>query len=343
MFFYCHKCKYDGFSNILKGRLSTIAGFNLSKKSRVKPKKLKPKVKKHAVNRRVVKIVAFSILGFLIISGPLAVSRTTRISNENRYIKKKYSDLKAELDKAQTGSDGYNPALGRYMNRFVTAYITMTGQTADLKNWQDGLKPYLATNLDASKLIESNDLKAQKLTNLAIVAMYVKNNVKIAQLKVDYQIQMDGGDNWASKSIYLNVPYAVRNNKFTVVADPFVTQELNTTGHVAKAATRNDKDLPLNDTGVVDDVTNFSNKFFDKYASSNTDEMSFIMADPVALGGEYTVKDVNVARVTGSKNKPEVSGSVTFTQKDTNVSHTEQFDLKLTKQKGTYFVLDFTH
>ncbi|GAK30757.1 putative membrane protein [Weissella oryzae SG25] len=269
--------------------------------------------------------------------------RTAKATQENKSLRHELSTIKSQMDKAQTGSVGYTPALSGYMSNFITSYINMTGKTEDMNKWQSDLKPYLANGIDTQKLIGTNNLKAQSLTSTSIVSIYVKNGVKIAQSKVDYKVNMDGGNNWASKTIYLNVPYAVKDNVFTVVANPFVTEQPSFTGKVSTAEKRNENTLAIADTAVTGDVTNFTNKFFDKYVSSSADEMSFIMSNPVGLNGDYTVKTVSDLHISGSKSKPEVSGTVSLVQKDTNITHTEQFDLKLQKQEGTYFVLSYTH
>ncbi|MBM7617368.1 hypothetical protein JOC36_000925 [Weissella uvarum] len=296
------------------------------------------------------------MIGLLVISGPIAFISVKSVSHQNKTLKVQLKQFETKLDKAQTGSLAYNPALGGYMQNFVRTYINQSGNVQDFTKWKDALKPYFAKDLDTNKLADSDNWKEQHLISAYLVALYVENNTKIAQLKVEYKIKTKEEEvkhnkkhkhelkqEWKTKTVYLNVPYQAKDNQFTVVAYPFVSNARSNVGHISEALVRNTKQDTDMSTNEVDDVTKFATKFLNKYTSSTAKEMSFIMNEPAGLNGEYTVTSIDDPHVSGTKEKPRISGTMMLKQKDTGTVHSEQFDLKLKKQDNTYFVSEFGH
>lgn len=288
------------------------------------------------------------------------------MSHQNKELRKELKAFAAKLDKAQTGSLAYNPALGGYMGAFINQYMSHSGNSQEFTNWQNSLKPYFAKDMDVSKLSDSDNWKQQDLTSADLVSIYVQDDVKIAQMRVKYRIKTKEElvkpeknkdhksgtkkekkpkikETWVGKTTYVNVPYQAKNNYFTVIAYPFVSPERSSKGHVSEALVRNGKASTTLSNTAINQVTKFTTKFFDKYVSSSNNEMSFIMADPVGLSGEYRVKSIEETHVSGNANKPRISGTILLEQVDTGVVHSEQFDLTLRKQDNTYFVLKFDH
>ncbi|WP_185696081.1 conjugal transfer protein [Weissella viridescens] len=294
------------------------------------------------------------------------------VSYQNKAVCQQLKGFEEKLDKAQTGSLAYNPALGGYIQAFIKSYLTQSGNSEDFSKWQNSLKGYFANDFDVSKLSNMDNWKTQQLISADVVALYVQDDTKIAQIKVTYKVKTketvekpkhDKNDKknqknqkdqkkpekpkvhetWVTKTEFYNVPYQAQDNKFTVVAMPFVSPERSSTGHISKSLIRNAKQQTNMDNSQVDSVMKFTTKFLNKYVSSSGKEMSFIMADPVGLNGAYRVKSIEDTHVSGSVSKPRISGTIMLEQLNTGVVHSEQFDLALKKQDNTYFVSKFNH
>lgn len=353
MFFNC--LNGGVFSKNFERNVSIIKIFGFKKIEKLKAKRL-PKTRKISVKR--TRWIMGTLIGLLVISGPLAFLKVSNVTEQNRHLRSQQKSYEDKLDKAQTGLLAYNPSLGRYLNEFLSVFETRTGETGDYQKWLDSLKPYFATDLDVSKLSVMDNWKAQSLESSELVALYVENDAKIAQMKVSVKTttgtkEVESGkgkhkkkskvDVHETQTLFLNIPYAEKNNRYTVVAFPFMTTEQSTVGHIADSLVRNTNEQSDLESADVDSVNTFTTKFLEKYVSSPTKEMEFVMNNPVGLNGAYKVKAVTDTQTSGKPSEPRVSGVVQLEDTTTGAIHAEQFDLSLKKQDGTYFVVKFTH
>ena len=90
-------------------------------------------------------------------------------------------------------------------------------------------------------------------------------------------------------------------------------------------------------------IKKFLPVFFDKYALSDKTDLKLMMKNPVLMGGNYQVKDIEEGSTIfyQKKGKTMVQVAVNFEEKETGAVHTEHFTLALTKQSNGWFVEEF--
>ena len=94
-------------------------------------------------------------------------------------------------------------------------------------------------------------------------------------------------------------------------------------------------------------VEKFLTLFFEKYANGEKQELMLLMKEPVQTSGvtEFISLNENEIKYFETKQK-EVKGiqvSVTFADKQTGMTHTEDFSLWLTQTENSYFVRTLKH
>lgn len=83
-------------------------------------------------------------------------------------------------------------------------------------------------------------------------------------------------------------------------------------------------------------------EFFQKYASSSSKDMAYMMDTPEGLDGLKEFKEVK-ARVYDSEGKWLVQAEVVFKEKTVGIETTEHVTLLLDKKEDKYHVEKFTH
>lgn len=326
----------------------------VKKRSKQKIKKLP----KNTVNQRFARWLFLGLLIFVVLSGPIAFIKSNNVSSRNAELTKQIKSYQGQLDDAKSGSTAYNPLLGEFMQKFASAYMNVSPSQEEQKEAVDKLASLSADGLEVNQLISSADNTWVALKDSTVTGLYVLDNTKIAQLRVNYQISAEQtkqvkdkkgksheekSTNTTDKTAYLNVPYASKNGKFIVVAYPFISDAKDPVGKISEPVKRNESEPTLSDGKTSDRVTTFTKDFLAKYVVSSSEDMSFMMAEPVGLNGAYDLVSVDSIRVTGTTQKPVVAGVMTLKLKDTPVQHQEQFILYLNKQKDTYFVDKMGH
>ncbi|MCP0887344.1 conjugal transfer protein [Ligilactobacillus sp. WILCCON 0076] len=264
----------------------------------------------------------------------MAFIKACNVSQTNHKLQEEIRTYQTKLDRASTNINGYSFLLNNYMQDFLNLYLNYPNNANDMDNRNKALSVYYATNLTATDQA-GND--SQSFNNASIQSIYTRHGAKIAQYYVNYSI------NGNQTSGYLNIPFKVKNNKFTVVSYPYFSNKINPIGHIGKLQSKYSKDNQTTSISLYNQVTDFTKSFLKKYASAKTSDMKFIMANPQGLAGNYQVANIQNLHVYGTKNNPVVQCLLTLKRSDSDIEHSENVTLKLSKQQTTYFVDEFNH
>lgn len=330
---------YHIFLNWFQGkgvRKIKFGKFEFKKKEKHEPDKIPVHRKK--VKMKSARIIVLIAMIFIFSSGILAWIKACVVQQQNEKLQKQINTYQKKLDNASTGISAYSPLLDHYMQDFLGIYMNIPNNTDEMKKRNKELKSYLAPNLNGTIRVSDD---SQTLENATLYSVFTKNGVKIAQYQVDYTQHTKDKKDYEHSS-FLNIPFKEKNHQFTVVDYPYFTKPVNPVGHVGQLKT-NYSSQQNNHTKTVRAVSDFTKSFLDKYASSSPQEMSFLMAKPEGLNGQFKVVKVENLTVYGTRENPVVQCLITLQNSNTDIRQLENVTLKLHQQSRTYFVDEFIH
>ncbi|WP_367293342.1 conjugal transfer protein [Liquorilactobacillus satsumensis] len=280
------------------------------------------------------RIIVWITMVFIFSSGIVAFIKASNVSQTNHRLQKEVQNYQTKLDRASANISGYSPLLNNYMQEFLKAYLTYPNNTDDMDKRNQDLSAYYATNLITDDQAGKDN---QTFNKAHLQSIYTQQGVKIAQYYVNYSVNNN------PTSGYLNIPFKVKDSKFTVVSYPYFSNKIDPVGHIGKLQSKYSKDNQTTSVNLNNQVTDFTKSFLKKYAAAKTNDMKFIMANPQGLAGNYKIVNIQNLRVYGTKHNPVVQCLLILKRSDSDIEHSENVTLKLSKQQTTYFVDEFNH
>jgi hypothetical protein len=309
-----------------------IGNFEFKKRNSRQVDKIPHKKKK--VNMKSARIIVWITMVFIFSSGIVAFIKASNVSQTNHRLQKEVQTYQTKLDRASTNISGYSPLLNNYMQEFLKVYLTYPNNTDDMDKRNQALAAYYATNLITNDQAGKDN---QTFNKAYLQSIYTQQGVKIAQYYVNYSVNNN------PTSDYLNIPFKVKNSKFTVVSYPYFSNKIDPVGHIGKLQSKYSKGNQTTSVNLNNQVTDFTKSFLKKYAAAKTSDMKFIMANPQGLADNYKIVNIQNLRVYGTKSNPVVQCLLTLKRSDSDIEHSENVTLKLSKQQTTYFVDEFNH
>lgn len=314
-------------------------------KTLLKARKERRRLPKARVAGKKTRLFIWICIGLMGFSGTFAYLKAMRIDGEvirqERYIQ--------ELNgKQQTDPNLLSPRLTVFLDRFVPLYINIPAEQAGQEKRSKELTKYYAQGLkDAVEATAGyRELKEKRLWDV------IQNDGRsIVQYKVTYlNVSKAGeGEETAAEekkeevSVLLNIPVRASSSGYAVVEKVYMTAipTLHTSEFAAVKSEWENKEQVKAD--VKTDVERWlQEEFFQKYASSSSKDMAYMMDTPEGLDGLKEFKEVK-ARVYDSEGKWLVQAEVVFKEKTVGIETTEHVTLLLDKKEDKYHVDKFTH
>ena len=302
--------------------------FEYEKKKKEKPIKI-PKA--HTLNLgRVRSIVLLILIGlFIYFSYVLLLANAT--AYKNKTLQQTVATLNQRINQENAGTTSYNPLVDSYMTQFLKVYYSPSSGDSDARTRQ--LTQYLASNLTLPSTDKNNDWK---LVSSELTGIFTIDTVKTAQYNLTVEV------NKKQSQLTVNIPYQQDNEKLTVTGLPYVANPINSISHVGQARLAN-TGKTLNSEQTTTKVTKFTKQFAQKYVSSPTKDMAFLMTDPVGLDGavDFVSVDDSTIKVAGTSKRPIVTATMTVKVHDSDITQVQTIRLYLKQQASTYFVTKF--
>lgn len=136
--------------------------------------------------------------------------------------------------------------------------------------------------------------------------IFTLDTVKTAQ----YSLTVEANNKQSKLTV--NIPYQQDNEKLTVTGLPYVANSIDSIGHVGQSRLAK-AGKSLNSEQTTTKVAKFTKQFAQKYVSSSTKDMAFLMADPVGLDGavDFVSLDDSTIKVAGTTKHPIVIATMT--------------------------------
>ncbi len=302
--------------------------FEYEKKKKEKPTKI-PKA--HTLNLgRVRSIILLILIGlFIYFSYVLVLANAT--AHKNKTLQQTVATLNQRINQENAGTTSYNPLVDQYMTQFLKIYYSPASDDSDTRTKQ--LTQHLANNLTLPSTDKNTDLK---LVSSTLNGIFTVDSVKTAQ----YNLTVEANNKQSQLTV--DIPYQQDNEKLTVTGLPYVANPINSISHVGQARLAN-TGKTLNSEQTITKVAKFTKQFAQKYVSSSTKDMAFLMADPVGLDGavDFVSFDDSTIKVAGTTKHPIVTAIMTVKAHDSDITQVQTIRLYLKQQASTYFVTKF--
>lgn len=316
------------------------------KKIKKKEKKEKtPSVKKitqKKANRFVlaglVVLFIFSVIG--VIRANAVASNFTRLNAEVKTISQqstKKEVVKKEFDES---------ALSFYAQNFVKEYINYNTKWEDdvKKARLDRLSKYLS--FDVKNVDETeNHTKyfARKFKEASVVQVEETDTSKLVHLNIVYELEQSKKTRTIQEEMVL--PIQAKDNLFSIVSRPYFLATTLPQGKTEPLeAVKEQVDVPIKEKQAIE---KFLKMFFEKYANGKKEELMLLMKEPEKATGADKFISFDTNKVSYFETNEEgvrgVQVSVTFENIETNLKHTEDFSLWISKTENSYFVNTFKH
>ncbi|WP_273948467.1 conjugal transfer protein [Leuconostoc mesenteroides] len=302
--------------------------FEYEKKKKEKPIKI-PKA--HTLNLGRVRSIALLILIGLFIYFSYVLVLANATAHKNKILQQTVTTLNQRINQENAGTTSYNPLVDQYMTKFLKVYYSPVNDDSDGRTKL--LTQYLASNLTLPSTDKNTDLK---LVSSTLNGIFTVDTVKTAQ----YSLVIEATNKQINLTV--NIPYEQENEKLTVTGLPYVANPINSISHVGQARLeKNGK--TLNSEQTTTKVAKFTKQFAQKYVSSSTKDMAFLMTDPVGLDGavDFVSLDDSSIKVSGTSKNPIVTATMTVKVHDSDITQVQTIRLYLKQQDSTYFVTKF--
>ncbi|WP_349626036.1 conjugal transfer protein [Leuconostoc citreum] len=302
--------------------------FEYEKKKKEKPIKIS---KAHTLNLSQVRSIVLLILIGLFIYFSYVLILANATAHKNKTLQQTVATLNQRINQENAGTTSYNPLVDQYMTQFLKVYYSPSSGDSDARTRQ--LTQYLASNLTLPSTDKNTDLK---LGSSTLNGIFTVDTVKTAQYNLTVEV------NKKQSQLTVNIPYQQDNEKLTVTGLPYVANPINSISHVGQSRLAN-TGKTLNSEKTTTKVTKFTKQFAQKYVSSPTKDMAFLMTDPVGLDGavDFVSVDDSTIKVAGTSKRPIVTATMTVKVHDSDMTQVQNIRLYLKQQASTYFVTKF--
>lgn len=308
-------------------------------------KEKKPKVKKLS-QKRANKIV-FTGMSLLMIASAVGVIRANVVATNFDNLTDKVDQLaKSKNEKSIQKEVSDYSALSFYATSFAEEYLNYDASASEeeKKERLDRLEKYLSVDVDAvDETSKSQKEFVRRFKSAAVVQIKEEAECLLVSLNVIYETEDEETKQTVTQEMVL--PIQTEYQLFSIIGRPYFLAATLPQGKT-EALTQGKERIEV-PTQEKEAVEKFLTLFFEKYANGEKQELMLLMKKPIQTSGvtEFISLNENEIKYFETKQK-EVKGiqvSVTFADKQTGMTHTEDFSLWLTQTENSYFVRTLKH
>ena len=176
-----------------------------------------------------------------------------------------------------------------------------------------------------------------------------EDEIEDEEIVEDEEVEMENSDLEIAESdqrqVILNIPFVMVDGLITVVSMPYFTAEQSALNNDIFFDFAIENDIREELRASRESISLFLPTFFEMYARSDELELILFMANPILMGGNFSVYSVDLAgaRFAQAGQNMMVQVFVTFQDQDVDFFHTVPFSLVLAKQTNSWFVLEMHH
>lgn len=252
------------------------------------------------------------------------------------------------------------PAIQSFLNPFVDSYINVSDDSEKNEERQKTLQNFMVNSADYSNsfAVEGEGQRILQQKELYSVTE-TTNNTLLAQYKVTYinrtfvekEVTKKSGKKVIKEKIkepkdeqktaLLNIELVQKENAYAVNSLPYFTNLYTLKSTMDKE--EKEEDLNNYDGQKETEIMAFLHDFLEKYASSTSDDMAYMMKSPEGLGGSLTFDRIDKYELYQKSGNILADVHVVFLEPDTKINVEEDFTIILTKKDSHYYVEKLEH
>ncbi|EAD3476090.1 conjugal transfer protein [Listeria seeligeri] len=268
--------------------------------------------------------------------------------------------LQTSPEKQEKASSINYPAVQSFLNPFVDSYINVSDDSEKNEERQKTLQNSMVNSADYSNsfAVEGEGQRILQQKELYSVTE-TTNNTLLAQYKVTYinrtfvekEVTKKSGKKVIKEKIkepkdeqktaLLNIELVQKENAYAVNSLPYFTNLYTLKSTMDKE--EKEEDLNNYDGQKEKEIMAFLNDFLEKYASSSSDDMAYMMKSPEGLGGSLTFDRIDKYELYQKSGNILADVHVVFLEPDTKINVEEDFTIILTKKDSHYYVEKLEH
>ena len=294
------------------------------------------------LNAKKVNVAFISITVFCILAGFLGLIRTYGVGS-------RVTEVEAVMTKLNNGqSDKLQGAintleLNQFMSEFLSNYLTISDNEGDQVKRKEGLSYQVADNVKLDD--PARDIKREVISH-ELFNVTTQKHYSTAQYKVSYEVSYKPEGTQEEKTeerlVLMSVDFVEKEGRFSVVALPYLTDFDDFTA-ISEGLTANTEEAEQLTTDETTQITDFLPTFFKKYAEGTTEELSYMMSTVERLGDGFNFSKVVESHSIKQDGQLISFVTVEFEEVATQVTHKEQFSLKIATEKEQLVILEMTH
>ncbi|ALN77506.1 conjugal transfer protein [Staphylococcus agnetis] len=318
------------------------------------PEPQRKSIPKYKKRRKIIVILFYCFLALLFILLLASFIKASKAKKESMEAMDKSNHIETlYVDNAEHVQ--YSPSLKLYADDFIDKYINIPKDTEALETREKDLMKYFASDYkkpeekttDTERKLNSKAFYNIKRSHKQTVIQYIVNyDINITEKK-NVKVKKKGGKKGETESkteeksrkvtqnVLINVPIKSENNKYVVVEYPYFTPIPDTHLNKVKMVEDEFKDKKREDNPKLNA---FVKDFFDKYASSKSEDMAYLMKEPSGLEGQREVSEIRETRLYPRGDHYIVKAEVMMKDKDSPLENLEHYTLEVVKKDGKFYV-----
>lgn len=325
----------------------------------------KPKKEKSFVRKDSSKITAFFIWSLIfgmiflaIVSVFLSLNTRSALNKMNDVFEIKGNEETKETIPLETAHE--------FLSSFIRDYINVSNESDELEKRADRLKSYMVSNESFNnekhpmyKLDKVNGTRKLESFNL----FHIKNEGErsLFQYKVTFKNELEKEVEKKIKkgkkkkketkveieteeqkhTLLLNIPIVYEDGLFSVQSVPYFTEVPSLSANIEYETEKYDLEEYVGNE--EENINEFINTFFKKYATESVDEMAYLMDDPQTLNGSFLFEEIRNLKIYEDGDNYIALMEVMFRDELTNINQVNPVEMTISKDGRNFYVEEFVY
>ncbi|API91547.1 hypothetical protein J32TS6_31090 [Virgibacillus pantothenticus] len=327
-----------------------------------RPKKEKSPVRKDT-SKRTAFFIWSLILGMLFlatISVLLSLNTRSTLNETNKLVQANEDKEVIEEIPVESANE--------FLSNFIKEYINVSNESEALQERANRLKEYMVfndtfndeknslynlDNVNGTRQLESlnlfhiedegeRSLFQYKVTfknelQREVEKEVVKGEGKNKKKEIEIEIETEEEKN----TLLLNIPIVYEKGLFSVQSVPYFTEVPSLAGNIEYE--KKEVDLEEYTGNEKENINEFLNTFFEKYATEPVDEMAYLMDDPQTLNGSFLFEEIRNLKIYVDGKHYKATMEVVFRDELTNIQQVNPVEMTISKTGRNYYVKNFIY
>lgn len=301
-------------------------------------KKEKQVVIKKNYMRAIVSVLLWGFVLVMLVSSVLFLFQFARIASSTTAATAQLKGIETELTQLKN-SGQQSDNLDVFNRYFIQNYYKTN---VELKTYQEAIKPYFSEEIVLPLITEGAPTK--EIRSIQLWKKELKGKVYSCSYLVSYLVK--GGENETNSSELIHFLVTEKKGMYGVSSYPYSEQvgEFKTT-KIPTEKNSLESEEPVKEEVKTKVTTWLDETFFPRYFhSTDLDDISYMMTDPVLLGNVQTYVDIDFIRVYPEGEDFNVKLVLNVMDRITQVKSQQEYSLLLKKETNIkYFVKELHH